>query len=198
MWQCKEDKPINATEPTPTPPTEASLPAPKEEKMGLDELQANAAIGQIKEACQLISEAWVVKNIPGFEDGDVKLVSRTSPDGNASACQCTKTGGADKVAFVIGYRVSAGNMQYINGLMKDGLQRENAANIPPYLEVRGLGQRAAFSRANGNLAWVTDSGLYIYMYIYPLKEETMRPHFDLLYALAPEINEVVAKYGNKG
>ena len=68
-------------------------------------------------------------------------MSRNSPDGNASACQCMSSSDAGASAFVIGYRVSAGNMQYIQGLLDEGLKKDDARNIPPYDEVFNLGQK---------------------------------------------------------
>lgn len=175
-----------------------TLPQALPDKKGEKELRQAVVVGQIEEACQLISENWVRQNISGFGEGEIKMISRTSPDGNASACQCTQSDDVKQTAFVIGYRISAGNMQFIDNLMKVGMQRDEASDIPPYQEVYNLGKRAAFSRANGNLAWVAENGLYIYMYMYPQSADLMKTHFNTLYSLAPEINEVVEKYATKG
>lgn len=202
FWQCESDDPTDTNENiTATNVSNAkldTLPQALPDKKGETELRQDVVIGQIEEACQLITEDWVRQNIPGFGTGEINLISRTSPDGNASACQCTQADATKQVAFVIGYRISAGNMQYIESLMTQGMQRDEAANIPPYQEVYNLGKRAAFSRANGNLAWVADNGLYLYMYMYPQSAEMMKSHFNTLYSLAPQINEVVAKYATKG
>jgi hypothetical protein len=196
LLQCEENASNtidNNAVATSTPLDSLPTAIPDDENVNRDRVK----VGQLKEACQLVSEDWIRQNIPGFEPDEIRMISRTSPDGIASACQCTQSTETSEKAFVIGYRVSAGNMQFINTLMTEGMTRSDGTTVPPYQEVRGLGQRAAFSRANGNLAWVTDSGLYIYMHIFPKSADTMREHFDLLYALAPEINAVVAKYGNK-
>lgn len=201
LWNCQPETSTTNKEETPNVvaavPEVGALPAPTSDKEGADDLQKSVAVGEIKEACQLISEAWVSKNIPGFQSGTMKLISRTSPDGNASACQCIETSEGSKTVFVVGYRIAAGNVPYLQSLLTDGLKRENARNIPPYDEVRGLGQIAAFSKYNGNLVWVTESGLYLYMYMYPQGQELMKQHFNVLYEVAPQISAVVAKYGAK-
>ncbi|MEM8527247.1 MAG: hypothetical protein AAGG68_21580 [Bacteroidota bacterium] len=195
-WSCEQEtKSVEVSDNT-TEST-SNLPAPTEDK-DLGQVKQGLAVGAIKEACQLVSEDWLRAKIPGFqvaEDVDIKRLSRTSPDGNASACQCTV--GGEKRAFVIGYKKAAGNLQYINSLLTEGMKKDDDLNIPPYQEVRELGQRAAFSQHNGNLAWVTEDGLYLYMYMYPQSPATMKSHFNVLYSLAPEINQVVKQYGAK-
>ncbi|MEM9884815.1 MAG: hypothetical protein AAF849_02915 [Bacteroidota bacterium] len=201
LWNCKKDTNNSADTQVGTsttvqniaPPTELS--APTGDKLGEEDLQALAATGQIKEACQLVSADWIKANFPQFRDLELRLLSRTSPDGNASACQCVHSDEATNTnAFVIGYRVSAGNMLYLQSLLDKGMEKDYAGDVPPYQEVRGLGQKAAFSRYNGNLAWVTEKGLYIYMYLYPQSQEKMKSQFNLLYEAAPQIDALANKF----
>ncbi|MEM0994302.1 MAG: hypothetical protein AAF806_21195 [Bacteroidota bacterium] len=204
LWNCQEDSNNNGLSQqdevgtdvatTPDAATSNTLSAPTPDKDGETALQASAATGQIKEACQLISEEWVRNSFPKFRDGDIKLISRTSPDGNASACQCMYSSEAGSRAFVIGYRIAAGNMQYLQSILNQGLKKDDARDIPPYQEVYNLGQKAAFSKHNGNLAWVTEKGLYIYMYLYPQSAATMKPHFNMLYEVAPQIEALANQY----
>lgn len=195
-WNCEPESKGTASveEVIPT-----NLPAPTEDQ-DLGEVKQGLEVGAIKEACQLVTEEWLKQNIPGFQIGDgseteIKRLSRTSPDGNASACQCTV--GGEKLAFVLGYKKSAGNLQYMNTLLTEGLIKEDDLNVPPYQEVYNLGQKAAFSKYNGNLAWVTEGGLYLYMYIYPQSTEMMKDHFNILYSVAPQISQMVKQYGGK-
>jgi len=177
--------------------TSANLPAPLQDQ-DLGEVKQGLEVGAIKEACQLVSEEWLRQNIPGFqvgEDIEIKRLSRTSPDGNASACQCTV--GGEKLAFVLGYKKAAGNLQYINILLTEGMKKDDDFNVPPYQEVYNLGQKAAFSKYNGNLAWVTEGGVYLYMYMYPQSTETMKDHFNTLYSVAPQIGQLVKQHGAK-
>ncbi|MEN0046559.1 MAG: hypothetical protein AAF806_05850 [Bacteroidota bacterium] len=197
VWNCEPESKGTTTTDEAVIPT--NLPAPIEDQ-DLGEVKQGLEVGAIKEACQLVTEEWLKRYIPGFqiqirEESEIKRLSRTSPDGNASACQCTA--GGEKIAFVLGYKKSAGNLQYINTLLTEGLKKEDDFNIPPYQEVFNLGQKAAFSKYNGNLAWVTEGGLYLYMYIYPQSTETMKDHFNILYSVAPQISQMVKQYGGK-
>jgi len=198
LWNCKDEKAVQVVEETPAVETVNNEELPDATDGGRvdSSLVKQAEFGAIKQACQLISREWVKKNIPGFQNGDINLQNRTSPDGNASACQCSLVTEAEQKVFVVGYRISAGNLQYINNLITNGLDREDSYDIPPYKEVYELGQRAAFSQYNGNLAWVMDNGLYLYMLMYPQSKETMKGPFNTLYSVAPMISETVNKYTN--
>lgn len=195
-WNCEPESKVTGTD---NEVPVGNLPNPIDDK-DLGEVKQGLEVGSIKEACQLVTEEWLKQNIPGFQIGsnaetEIKRLSRTSPDGNASACQCTVAG--EKVAFVLGYKKAAGNLQYLNTLLTEGMKKEDDFNIPPYQEVFNLGQKAAFSKYNGNLAWVTEGGLYLYMYIYPQSTEMMKDHFNILYSVAPQISQIVKQYGGK-
>lgn len=192
LGSCKneENKAVNNSA-----KVEEGLPAP----IGNIEENPNAdrdvTIGMIQEACQLISQDWLRKNIPGFNKGELKLISRTAPDAHASGCECRPDGSQE--TFVIGYRKNAANLQYVKDLIRIGMIKQYGASVPPFRAVEGLGQLAAFSDVNGYLSWVTASGVYVYMYRFPTVKERMEEDFKLLYALAPEIDAKFAKFGNE-
>ncbi|MEL6943812.1 MAG: hypothetical protein AAFO82_14215, partial [Bacteroidota bacterium] len=97
-WNCEQEAKNTNVKEEVLPPS--NLPTPIDDQ-DLGEVAPGLEVGAIKEACQLVTERWLRKNIPGFqvgEDIEIKRLSRTSPDGNASACQCTV--GGEKIAFV--------------------------------------------------------------------------------------------------
>lgn len=165
--------------------TELSVPLVQPEENANPD--RDLSVGEIKEACQLISEKWLQQHIPGFDQGKIILVSRATPDNHASACECRVEN--KKYAFVIGYKKNPANLQAVSDLISKGQIKEMSANVPPFKEVKGLGQKAAFSNRNGNLVWVSENGVYIYMYIFPPSASTMEEHFNILYKLAPAINQ---------
>lgn len=183
---CKPDGGTNNDASLVASTTAEALPAPLVEPEE-DNAMRDFSAGKIKEACQLAPEAWLRKNIPGFEQGTIAYDSRPSPDGHASSCVCRLE--QERKAFVIGYKKSAGNMLYLENLLKEGLKKDYGPNVPPYQEVPGIGQKAAFSQRNGNLAWVTETGVYVYMYLFPYDKSTVQKDYQLLRELAPGINQ---------
>ncbi len=153
----------------------------------------DVTVGQIKEACQLISKDWLKKNIPGFNRGEIAMVSRTSPDAHASGCECRPKSAEE--AFVIGYRKNPANMQYVQDLIRVGMLKQYGASVPPFRKVDGLGQVAAFSDVSGWLVWVSETGVQLYMYRFPADRTRMEEDFNLLYTLAPSIDDKMVKYG---
>jgi hypothetical protein len=177
-----------------TTKVEEGLPAPIGNIEENPHADRDVTVGMIQEACQLISKDWLRRNIPGFSKNEIKLISRTAPDAHASGCECRPDGSQE--TFVIGYRKNPANVQYVKDLIRIGMIKQYGANVPPFRPVEGLGQIAAFSDVNGYLSWVTSSGVYIYMYLFPPVKERMEEDFKMLYTLAPEIDAKFAKFGN--
>lgn len=184
VWSCKSEK---AKETTVSTEDSTTLSAPLIQPEDNPHPDRDGSVGEIKEACQLISEKWLQKNIPGFGSGVIKMISRSTPDNHSSACECRVEN--QRVAFVIGYKKNPTNLQTVSDLITKGQIKELSPSVPPFREIKGLGQKAAFSDNNGNLVWVTENDIYVYMYIFPPASSTMEAHFNILYKLANGINK---------
>lgn len=189
---CKNDSKSNVSTAQVTTDVVDTLPAPTVELDTALGSRSSYALGPIQEACQLATDDWLRRNLPGFQTGVIKRDSRPSPDGHASSCVFRLEG--QKKAFVIGYIIEAGNMMNLQGLIERGRLQDGRPAVPPYLEVRGLGQAAAFSKVNGELTWVTETGVKVYMYLFPADPATMKDNFNILYTLAPEINDKINRF----
>lgn len=193
IWGCQDNSTNDSTQTTAKAEMNEGLSEPIIEVEEAAVPDRDVTVGQIKEACQLISEEWLKKNIPGFNRGEIAMVSRTSPDAHASGCECRPK--STEEAFVIGYRKNPTNLKYVQDLIRVGMVKQYGAAVPPFRPVDGLGQIAAFSDVNGWLVWVNETGVQMYMYRFPSSRARMEDDFNLLYALAPALDEKMVKYG---
>ena len=144
-------------------------------------------VGGVKSACDLITEAEIRKKIPGFAKvRELKMTPRNSPDNHASACECRAMN--ENIAFVLGYRKNAANLQYIDQIIAEGEVREYAPNIPPYEPVEGLGMKAAFNRKHGYMKWVGENGVLVYAYVFPTTVQNVDVYEQVLYKLGEDID----------